>query len=76
MGELKLQVLNGTARLIAMNIEKADKEIDLLIDGVMEYMLSSGSSSIESENLAVSIDFTQAKIEQFQITDGVGGVVD
>jgi hypothetical protein len=76
MEQTKLKFINGTARLIAIGKSVSDKEINLLVECVMDYMLSTGSSFISTENLKVDIDFIEAKIKRFRIYNGEGKKID
>lgn len=76
MEETKLKLLNGTARLIATGEYVPDAEIRLLIESVMDYMLSTGNSFIRTEYLQVDIDFIEAKIKKFRVSNDEGKKID
>ena len=74
--ELKLKILNGSARLIARQDNADEKDISLLIEGVMEHMLATGTELLHFDNLYVQINFEEAIILSFLIDDGEGRVLD
>lgn len=76
MEETKLKLLNGIARSIAVGESVSEKEIKLLIKSVMDYMLSTGSSFISTENLKVDIDLIEAKIKRFRVYNSEGKKID
>ena len=74
--ELKLKILNGSAKLIARQNNADKNDINLLVEGVMEHMLDSGTELLHFENLYVQINFEEASILSFLIDDGEGRVLD
>jgi hypothetical protein len=76
MEKLKLSFLNKTAKLIAMGEFVSTIEISLLVDNVMDYILSTGDSFIQTENLNVDIDLIEAKIKRFHVCNGQGKKID
>lgn len=74
--ELKLKVLNGSARLIAQNKQLEEKDINLLIEGVMDHMMETGTELLHFDNLYVQINFEDATVLSFLIDNGAGRVLD
>lgn len=74
--ELKLKILNGSARLIAQQNKVEAKDINLLIEGVMDHMMETGTKLLHFDNLYVQINFEEATILSFLIDDGEGRVLD
>ena len=74
--ELKLKTLNGSARLIAQQNKVEEKDINLLVEGVMDHMMETGTELLHFDNLYVQINFENAAILSFLIDDGEGRVLD
>lgn len=74
--ELKLKILNGSARLIARQDKVEEKDINLLIEGVMDHMMETATELLHFDNLYVQINFEEAAILSFLIDDGEGRVLD
>ena len=74
--ELKLKTLNGSARLIAQQNKVEEKDINLLVEGVMDHMMETGTELLHFDNLYVQINFEEAAILSFLIDDGEGRVLD
>lgn len=76
MENIRLKVLNGTAKLIAWQRNIDQPDIDMLVEGVMDYLLGSGCNLIDQENLHVRISFDQAEVFTFFIDNGAGRIID
>ena len=74
--ELKLKILNGSARLIALQKKVEEKDINLLMEGVMDHMMETGTELLHFDNLYVQINFEEAAILSFLIDDGEGRILD
>ncbi len=74
--ELKLNILNGSARLIARQNKVEEKDINLLVEGVMDHMMETGSELLHFDNLYVQVNFEEAAVLSFLIDDGEGRVLD
>ena len=74
--ELKLYVLNGTAKMLAGKAHSEEHEFKLLVRGVMEYMLENGSELIQLDNLYVQVSFAEGIVMSFLIDDGAGRIRD
>ena len=74
--ELKLKILNGSARLIAGQEQLEEKDVKLLIEGVMEHMMETGTELLHFDNLYVQVNFEEATILSFLIDDGQGRMLD
>ncbi len=74
--ELKLNILNGSARLIARQNKVEEKDINLLVEGVMDHMMETGSELLHFDNLYVQVNFEEAAVLSFLIDDGEGRILD
>ena len=74
--ELKLRILNGSARLIARQKHLDEKDVKLLVEGVMEHMMDTGTDRLHFDNLYVQVNFEEASILSFLIDDGEGRLLD
>lgn len=76
MENLKLKVLNGNAKLLAQQGELELVDIDILVEGVMDHILTTGTTAIDFENLQVRVCFIEGSIKEFNISNGFGTTVD
>ena len=74
--ELLLKVLNDSARLLASQEKMDQQSIDLLVEGVGEHLLNTGTELLHFENLYVQVSFSDAEVLSFLIDNGAGRVLD
>jgi len=68
--------INETVKQFTRSGNVTEEELVKLTDHVMDFMLSTGNSYINTANLNVDIDFLEATIRSFYLLDEKGSKID
>jgi len=76
MEDRRQESFNEAAKLLVLQRKGYNENLDLLAFGVMDYMMQTGTSIIDNENLYVHISFEKAEVYRFVIYIGAGQIVE